>query len=120
MPRKWKPWLTSLLVANMIIPLFLLGNVEAWIVFGTALINGATFVALTAYSGFSRLLGWGHIFWIPLTVYLCSRLELHAPDDFFGFWIRAVIVLNIGSIGLDAMNVVRYYRGERDEIVQGL
>ena len=108
MPLAWKPWLISLLVANMIVPLFFWRQVEAQVIFATALVNGALFVVLTAISGFSRLLGLGHLPWIPLVWYLCQRVELHPPDSFYGQWLRAVILLNIGSLVLDAINVVRY------------
>jgi hypothetical protein len=120
MPLRWKPWLISLLAANMIAPLFWIHRWEAQVVFGTALLNGATFVVLTAISGFSRLLGLGHIYWIPLVCFLWQRLDQVPGDTAYGFWLRAVIVLNCGSLVLDASNVVRYIAGDRDEMVGGL
>lgn len=124
MPRRWKPWLMSLLMSNMIVPLFFLSNhIEAWVVLGTALLTGATFIALTAYSGFSRLLGFGHLPWVPMLVYLILRLpdaQQDFPETWFLFWIHAVIILDIGSLILDAANVVRYFRGEQGEMVEGL
>ena len=114
----------SLLMSNMIVPLFFLANhQEAWVVLGTALVTGATFIALTAYRGFSRILGFGHLPWIPMLVYLIERLpdaQQQFPGTWFLFWLQAVIVLDIGSLILDTTNVVRYFRGERDEMVQGL
>ena len=92
-------------------------------VLGTALVTGATFIVLTAYSGFSRLLGFGHLPWIPMLVYLILRLpqsQQQFPDTWFLFWLHAVIVLDIGSLILDTANVVRYFAGERDEMVKGL
>lgn len=120
MPLAWKPWLVSLLVANMIAPLLWMDRLEAQVVFGVALVNAATFVILTSLCGFSRLLGLAHIYWIPLVIFLWQRLELFPPDTAYGFWIRAVMVLDAGSVVLDASNVIRYVRGERDEIVAGL
>ena len=124
MPRRWKPWLMSLLMSNMIVPFFFLqDHVEPWVVLGTALLTGATFIALTAYSGFSRLLGFGHLPWVPMVVYLILRLpaaQQAYPGTWFLFWLQAVIVLDIGSLILDGANVVRYFRGERAEMVEGL
>lgn len=120
MPIRWKPWLILLLVANMIAPLFILHRWEAQVVFGVALLNGATFVVLTAISGFSRLLGLGHIFWFPLIFFLWTRLAQHPIQTPVGVWIRAVIVLNAGSLVLDAANVVRYIAGDRGEMITGL
>ncbi len=120
MPRNWKPWLLSLLTANMIVPLFWIARVEAQVVFGVALLNGAIFVVLTAFSGFSRLLGLGHIGWVPLVWFLWERLPAYAPGTPFGFWLRAVVVLNSISLVFDTWNVIRYVRGDRGEMVVGL
>jgi hypothetical protein len=120
MPLHWKPWLAALFVANMIVPLFCMHKFEARVVFGVALLNGATFVVLTAISGFSRLLGLGHIWWFPLIYFLWLRLDTFPAASLYGFWIRAVIVLNAGSLVLDIANVIRYARGDRAEMVEGL
>jgi hypothetical protein len=120
MPIAWKPWLISLLVANMVVPLFWLNQLEAQVVFGVALLNYLTFIVLTGLSGFSRLLGLGHIYWIPLICFLWLRMDMFPADTSYGIWIRIVIVLDAGSVLLDAANVIRYCRGDREEMVQGL
>jgi len=121
MPLYWKPWLMSLLSSNMIVPLFFLSeHPEAWVVLGTALLTGATFIALTAHSGFSRLLGLGHLAWIPMVIYLAGQVSQAQSGSWFRFWLITVIVLDTGSLFLDAANVVRYWLGEREEMVKGL
>jgi hypothetical protein len=120
MPLVWKPWLTCLLAANMIVPLFYLTRFEALVVFGCALVNGAIFVTVTAFTGFSRLLGVGHIPWMVLVPFLATRLAHVPADDAYGWWLRIVMVLDFISIFLDAANVVRYLAGERGEMVAGL
>lgn len=121
MPLRWKPFLTCLLVANMIAPLFAMYRLECQVLFGVALLNGAMFVVLTAYTGFSRLLGFGHIFWIPLIVFLTLRLDdLPADDTVHRTWMLVVVALNGISLLLDTYNVIRYFRGDRDELVAGL
>lgn len=116
----WKPWLISLLVANMIVPLFWMNRLEAQIVFGVALLNYLTFILLTGISGFSRLLGLAHVYWIPLICFLCTRLEMLPSDTAYGAWIRIVIILDMGSVLLDTANVIRFCRGDRAEMVEGL
>ena len=120
MPRSWKPWLILLLVLNMIAPWFWIDQIEAQVIFGVALMNYVTFVILTGVSGFSRLLGLGHIYWIPLAAFLVTRLETCPGDTSFGLWIRAVIVFDLISVLIDIANVVRYVRGDREEMVEGL
>ena len=124
MPRPWKPWLMSLLMSNMIVPLlFLSDHIEAWVVLGTALVTGAMFILLTAYTGFSRLLGLGHLAWIPLVIYLAMQIpdaEKAYGGTWFLFWLKTVIVLDTISLFFDGANVVRYLRGEHQEMVEGL
>jgi hypothetical protein len=114
----------SLLMSNMIVPfLFLSEHQEAWVVLGTAFVTGAAFIVLTAFSGFSRLLGFGHLPWVPMLVYLIVRFpeaQQSYPETWFILWLQAVIVLDIGSLILDTANVVRYFRGEHSEMVEGL
>ena len=120
MPVRWKPWLISLLAANMIVPLLFITRLEAQVVLGVALLGGATFVVLTAFTGFSRLLGLAHLWWIPLIVFLLYRLDPYPATTAYGIWLRAVIVLDTGSLVLDVANVVRYLRGDRQEMVASL
>jgi len=104
--------------------LFAMYRLECQVVFGVALLNGATFVVLTAYTGFSRLLGCGHIFWIPLIVFLALRLD-KVPNDtnadiVHWVWMVVVIFLNSVSLVFDVYNVIRYLRGDHEELVTDL
>ncbi len=120
MPIHWQLWLMLLVAANMITPLFFLDRIEARVVLGAVLLGMMLMVLLTAWSGFTRLLGLGHIFWIPLLIFLAMRLEQIPTGDFFGLWIRTLIGLNAASLILDAADVVRYLAGDRAETVKGL
>jgi hypothetical protein len=120
MPVSWKPWLISLLLVNMLAPFLWLNRLEAQVVFGAALLSYSTFVLLTGISGFSRMLGLAHVYWVPLIGFLWMRLDLFPADTTYGIWIRAVIILDAGSLLLDGANVFRYLRGDREEMVQGL
>ena len=75
---------------------------------------------LTGFAGFTRLLGWGHIFWIPLLIFLWTRLGLVPADDLFGIWLRALMVVNAVSLVFDGIDVFRYQAGDRAELVEGL
>ncbi len=76
--------------------------------------------ALTARFGFSRIIGLGHIAWVPLLGFLWSQLPVLPATDAFGIWLRAVIVLNATSLVLDAVDAVRFARGDRAETVPTL
>jgi hypothetical protein len=119
-PVRVKIWLGALLAVNMLAPLFFLDSLEAKLVlvaFGASMVM---MIALTGIAGFTRLLGLGHILWVPLVLWLITRLEQIPAETPIGIWVRALIVLNTVSLVLDAIDVARYVRGERQETVAGL
>lgn len=120
LPLSWKPWLLVLLTLNMIVPLFIFHRTEAQVVFGTAILGGATFSLLTGLFGFTRIIWAAHIVWVPLIVWLWFRLPGVADETGFAWWIRLVIVADLIAMVFDGANVVRYLRGNRAEMVQGL
>ena len=120
MPMGVQLWLLVLMIANMVVPLFFFGRLEARVVLLTFLANFLLMVILTALAGFTRLLGAGHVLWIPLLVFLLTRtdqFDVHSP---FGIWLVVLMVVNSISLILDAIDVYRYVSGEREEVVQGL
>ena len=120
MPIAVRLWLVFLVAGNLLVPLFFLDRLEAQVVVLTFLASAMLMTLLTASSGFTRLLGLGHILWIPLLFFLWTRLENIPSDDPFGLWIRALIVANAISLIIDTIDVTRYISGAREETVQGL
>ncbi len=120
LPLQWRLWMMLLMTANVVVPLFFLCRLEAQIVLAAILSSLVLFTLLTARGGFTRLLGLGHLPWVPLIWFLGTRLGELPPDDFYGIWIRAVIALNATSLAIDAVDVIRYVAGDRKETVPGL
>ena len=119
-PAPWKPWLAALIGANAIAPLFFWDHVESRVVLATILASSILMTLLTARFGFTRILGLGHILWIPMLIFLLSRLDSIPANDGFGIWIRVLLVINAVSIVIDAVDVYRYLGGDREETVEGL
>ncbi len=115
-----KLWVGLLVIFNMIIPLFFLDRLEAQVVLAAIMASMALMTLITATTGFSRLMGLGHIFWIPLLYFMWTHLDQIPSDDLFGIWVRALMVINATSLVIDAVDVFRYLAGERMEIVKGL
>ncbi len=115
-----KTWLLLLVAANAIAPLFFLQHVEAQAVFAAMMIGATLMSLLTARFGFTRILGLGHILWIPLIGWLAFRLGQIPADDAFGMWVRGVMLLNAVSLVIDGVDVFRYAIGDRKELVAGL
>ena len=118
MPIHWQLWLVLLVTSNGVIPLFFLDRLEAQVVVLTLVASMILMTGLTALSGFTRLLGLGHILWIPLLYFLWVRLEQNPADDFFGLWIRVLMILNAASLIIDTIDVGRYMAGDRSETVE--
>ncbi len=113
-------WLMVLVALNLVAPLFFLERLEAQVVVGALLASIMLMTVLTGLTGFTRLLGVGHIFWVPLLYFLWTRLGQIPPTDGFGIWIRVLMALNAISLVVDAIDVVRYIAGEREETVPAL
>ncbi len=120
LPAAIQIWLLVLMCLNMIVPFFYISRFEAQITVVTFMASAMFMVILTAVSGFTRLLGLGHILWIPLIIFLWTRFDTFPPDSAYGLWIRGTVALNAVSLLLDAIDVIRYIRGDRRENVQGL
>jgi hypothetical protein len=113
-------WVGLMVIFNMIIPLFYLERLEAQVVLACLMASMALMTYITATTGFSRLMGLGHIFWIPLLYFLWMSLDQIPAEGLFGLWVRTLMVINAASLILDGADVLRYLTGERAEIVKGL
>ncbi len=120
MPLPWRLWLMLLVAVNLGVPLFFLDRREAQFVLGALLVSMALMTILTSKFGFTSILGLGHILWLPLVFFLWFRLSHIPANDFFGFWIRAVLILNTASLVFDTVDVTRYMRGDKLQIDRGL
>ena len=117
-PKPWVGWVMVLMIANMVIPLFYLGTPEGKVVLG-AFVFGALFqTAIFSAKGFVRLLGIGHIAWVPMVAWLWTRLDLAPAGGLFRYWLLATIIVVSLSLLIDAVDVIRYLRGERDPFLE--
>jgi hypothetical protein len=105
-------WIALLGVVNMT-AVFFLDTLEGKLVLG-AIVAGAVFqLSIFAAKGFVRLLGIGHILWLPLVFWLGSRIGDIGTDSAFGKWVAAVIIIDGISVIIDAVDVGRYLAGDR-------
>ncbi len=117
MPIHWQIWLGVLVSANIIVPFFFIHTREAQVVLATGIVGLMIMSVIFSEKGFVRLLGIGHIGWLPLVFWLWTRLD-HAPaDSIFGYWLMAVIVLDSLSLIIDTIDVLRYVKGERTPVL---
>ncbi len=106
-------WITLLLTVNMLLPLFYISTLEGQLVLAAFVAGGLTQTAIFASKGFVRLLGIGHVYWVPLIPWLWTRMGDLVPGELFALWIMAVIGLDSLSLLIDVSDVTRYVSGER-------
>ena len=106
-------WISLLLLVNLVVPLAVIGTVEGQAVLAAMVLGALTQTAIFRSKGFVRLLGIGHIYWVPLLPWLWTRLGGFPPNEPFTMWMTAVIVLTFVSLVIDVSDVWRYIGGER-------
>ena len=116
----WQLWVMLLVAANMIAPIVFLDHLESQVVLATFVASMLLMTFLTSRFGFTRIVGLGHVLWIPMLGFLFTRLGSIPTSDAFGVSIQALFVLNGISLLIDAVDVTRYVAGERQELVPGL
>jgi hypothetical protein len=117
MPRPWVVWVSLLMALNMLFPLFFLTTLEAKVVLTTMMASAGLMTCIYAQKGFVRLLGLGHILWVPLIAWLLGRVDIWNPHTGFEQWVVSVIILNGLSLVIDLLDVVRYFEGDRQPTV---
>ncbi len=113
LPISWQLWLGLLVAANFAAPIYFLDALEAKVVLAAFIASVALMTAIFAAKGFVRLLGIGHIFWVPMVPWLWARMDQVEPGSPIGYWIVSVVALNVISLIIDTVDVVRYVRGDR-------
>jgi hypothetical protein len=117
LPILVRVWLMLLMSVNLLAPIIYIQRSEARIVLLTFLASFLLMVLITGASGFTRLLGLGHVLWVPLLFFLFSRLDSISVGGSYSAWMRSVIALNSISLVFDLVDIVKFARGERSEIV---
>ena len=117
LPMPWPQWLGLLFVVNIGGSIYFFEALEGKVVLVVFLAGAVFMMAIFARMGFVRLLGIGHILWVPMIPWLWSRLDQVGPSDPLGYWITAVMILDGISVIIDVIDVFRYLRGERQPYV---
>lgn len=116
----WRLWVILGVLLNLFVPFFYLDRLEARVIIIAAVASLTLMTVLTGVYGFTRILGLGHILWIPLLYFLWIRLDRISDADFIGIWVRSLIVYNAVSLVIDIIDIIRYVAGDREEMVKGL
>ena len=108
-PRIWNVWLVGV---NLYCLAFIT-HVEAQVVLGTTLLSVVIQALIHRRIGFTRVLGVGHILWVPMFAWMATRLDsITAQPDLY-IWVLVLAATNALSFVVDCTDVIRFIRGER-------
>ena len=112
MPLPWLVWVMLLVAVNFLAPLFYIQTLEARLTIAALLIGFIIQSYIHSKLGFVRLLGLGHILWIPLVIWLGFRLTDIGLENPFGIWLASLVLINAVSLVIDVIDVIRFFSGE--------
>ena len=108
-PRLWCVWLVGVNAACLLF----IAHIEAQVVLAVTAVAVAAQTFIYQRSGFIRILGATHILWIPMFAWMATRAEAIANEASFANWVVLLFATNLVSMAVDAIDAVRYVRGDR-------
>lgn len=107
----WIPiWVFALMIMNMM-SLAFWSEPLAKVIFVTFLMSAMLMMGLYAKFGFERILGLGHVFWIPLLAYIVVQLR-HAEGEFQTYLIMLSLCIG-ASLLFDIVDVWKFLSSKR-------
>ena len=108
----WIPiWLLFLMIAN-VSSLMFWSEPIAKVIFFTFMLSALLMMALYSKYGFEKILGMGHILWIPLLVYVL--IEIPATQGAFKSYLIILLISITISLVFDIIDVWRYFTGAKN------
>ena len=108
-PRAWNVWLVGVNLAC----LYFIHHIEAQVVLATTVAAVLAQAVIHARIGFVRLLGIAHLMWVPMFAWMATRLSDTAAYPDLQTWLTVLFATNAVSFLVDAVDVMRFVRGER-------
>lgn len=108
-PRIWNVWL----VGVNLMCLYFIGHVEAQVVLVTTLVSVVVQAIIYGRIGFTRVLGVGHLLWVPMFAWMATRADNIAAHADLQTWIVVLAVTNAVCFAVDVTDVARFAKGER-------
>jgi uncharacterized membrane protein YoaT (DUF817 family) len=108
-PRLWCVWLVGVNLAC----LFFITHVEAQVVLAVTGIAVLGQTLIYQRIGFTRILGSTHGLWIPMFAWMATRIDGITAEPALANWLILLFATNAVSLVVDAIDAVRFLRGER-------
>jgi len=108
-PRLWCVWLVGVNLAC----LYFITHIEAQVVLAITAIAVAGQTLIYQRIGFTRILGSTHVLWVPMFAWMATRIDTIMENPALATWLILLLATNLVSIVVDAIDAVRFMRGER-------
>ncbi len=108
-PRIWCVWLVAVNAAC----LYFITQIEGQVVLGVTTTAVVVQALIYGRSGFIRALGSVHVMWIPMFLWMATRIDTIAQDQPLAIWLTALFATNLVSFIVDTVDFTRFLRGER-------
>jgi hypothetical protein len=108
-PRLWCVWL----VGVNAMCLYFITHLEAQIVLAVSGISVMAFTLIYQRIGFTRVLGSIHVLWVPMFAWMATRIDANMSEPPLACWLVLLLATNMISLVVDAIDTVRFLRGER-------
>lgn len=105
-------WSVLILTVNSGALIFIL-TIYGQIVLAANMGGIAIMTAIYKKQGFVRLLGIGHIFWVPMLIWIALNLPDKTTDPALYWWIVSLLITNSACLLVDLTDLVRYVNGDR-------
>lgn len=107
----WIPlWVSFLMLVNFASVAFW-SESTAKLILATFLVSSMLMMGLYSWFGFAKILGLGHVLWIPLLLHILTRLP-HA-DGAFRVYLAAWSVVTAVSLVFDVLDVWKYFTARK-------
>jgi hypothetical protein len=103
-------WVFALMVVNAASVVFW-SEPLAKLIFVTFMISAMLMMALYSRFGFEKILGLGHVPWIPLLLYMLAQLP--TADGAFKSYLIILSICLVISLVFDVIDVWKYFAGRR-------
>jgi len=108
----WIPAWVFLLMAVNLASIGFWDEPLAKIIFGTFMFSAMLMMGLYSKFGFEKILGMGHILWIPLLAYVLLEIQT-TKGDFKNYLIILTTTITI-SLVLDIVDVWKYFTNRKN------
>ena len=104
-------WLLFLMIVNIASVMFW-NELLAKVIFITFMLSAIFMMGLYSRFGFEKILGLGHILWIPLLVYVL--IEIPAAEGAFKSYLIILLISITISLVFDIIDVWRYFTSPKN------